>query len=73
LQVGEQVVSIALKTFSRIDGLIINHGTLGDVKRISDSTAEEWRSLFDVNFFSAVSLVSQYDSGGPLVHATLHD
>jgi NAD(P)-dependent dehydrogenase (short-subunit alcohol dehydrogenase family) len=73
LQVCEQVISIALKTFSRIDGLIINHGTLGDVKRISDSTAEEWRSIFDVNFFSAVSLVSQHGSHCPTAQATLHD
>jgi NAD(P)-dependent dehydrogenase (short-subunit alcohol dehydrogenase family) len=72
-QVGEKVISIALKIFSRIDGLIINHGTLGDVKRISDSTAEEWRSIFDVNFFSAVSLVSENGNRCPKVHANRHD
>jgi NAD(P)-dependent dehydrogenase (short-subunit alcohol dehydrogenase family) len=37
--------------------MIINHGTLGEVQRICDSTMEDWRSVFDVNFFSAVSLV----------------
>lgn len=67
------MISIALKTFSRIDGLIINHGTLGDVKRISDSTAEEWRSIFDVNLFSAVSLVSENGNLCPKVQATCHD
>jgi NAD(P)-dependent dehydrogenase (short-subunit alcohol dehydrogenase family) len=36
----------------------INHGTLSPVKRIADSTPEEWRSLFDVNFFSAIAFVS---------------
>jgi NAD(P)-dependent dehydrogenase (short-subunit alcohol dehydrogenase family) len=60
LQLADQVTALALKSFNRIDGVIINHGTLGDVKRIADSTIEEWRSLYDVNFFSAVAFVS-YD------------
>lgn len=46
-----------MKAFSQIDGLIVNHGTLTPVKRIADSTPEEWRSLYDVNFFSAVAFV----------------
>ena len=50
-------MELAVKSFSRIDSLIINHGTLSPVKRIADSTPEEWRSLFDVNFFSAVAFV----------------
>jgi hypothetical protein len=57
LQVGPKVVLAALKAFTRIDGLIINHGTLSPVTRIADSNPEEWRSAFDVNFFSAVSFV----------------
>lgn len=57
-QVADRVTSLALQSFSRIDGLIINHGTLGDVKRIADSTAEEFRETYDVNFFSAVAFVS---------------
>jgi NAD(P)-dependent dehydrogenase (short-subunit alcohol dehydrogenase family) len=58
LQVGPKVVELALKSFSQIDSLIINHGVLSPVKRIADSTPEEWRSAFDTNFFSAVALVS---------------
>ncbi len=69
MQVSEQVTSIAFEKFSRIDGLIVNHGTLGEVKRVSDSTAEEWQSVFNVNFFSAVSLVSRHDSRFLVVHA----
>ncbi|RDW66920.1 NAD(P)-binding protein-6 [Coleophoma crateriformis] len=56
--VGTQAVSLALKAFSRLDGLIINHGTLSPVKRVADSTAEEWRAIFDVNFFSALAFIS---------------
>lgn len=58
LQVGPKVVEVALKSFAQIDSLIINHGVLSPVKRIADSTPEEWRSVFDINFFSAVALVS---------------
>jgi NAD(P)-dependent dehydrogenase (short-subunit alcohol dehydrogenase family) len=58
-QVGPKVVELALKSFSQIDGLIINHGVLSPVKRIADSTPEEWRSVFDTNFFSAIALVSR--------------
>lgn len=54
------MISQALKAFSRIDGLIINHGTLRPVKRIADSTASEWRSTYDVNLFSAVAFVSSH-------------
>jgi NAD(P)-dependent dehydrogenase (short-subunit alcohol dehydrogenase family) len=57
-QNGPKAVELALKSFSRIDGLILNHGTLSPVKRVADSTPEEWRSAFDVNFFSALPFVS---------------
>ena len=58
VQVGPAAVSLALKAFSQIDGLIINHGTLSPIKRVVDSTPEEWRAAFDVNFFSAIAFVS---------------
>ncbi|CZR63815.1 related to human corticosteroid 11-beta-dehydrogenase [Phialocephala subalpina] len=56
-EVGPKVISQALKSFSRIDGLIVNHGTLSPVKRIADSTAAEWRSTYDVNLFSAIAFI----------------
>ncbi|RFU27646.1 hypothetical protein B7463_g8696, partial [Scytalidium lignicola] len=57
-ETGEKAVSLAINSFSRLDGLIINHGTLGNVKRVADSTAEDFRSGFNVNFFSAVSFIA---------------
>jgi NAD(P)-dependent dehydrogenase (short-subunit alcohol dehydrogenase family) len=57
-KVGKKAVSSALAAFKTIDSLILNHGTLEPVKRIADSTASEWRSAFDVNFFSLISFVS---------------
>jgi len=55
--IGEKAVSLALRSFSRLDGLVINHGTLKPVTRIADSTPEEWRQAFDINFFSAISFI----------------
>lgn len=49
----------AVKTFGRIDGLIVNHGRLSPITKIADSDAEEWRRAYDVNVFSAVALVSR--------------
>ncbi len=47
-----------LKTFGKIDGLVINHSSLSPMTKIFDSDAEEWRRAFDINVFSAVALVS---------------
>ena len=53
------LVDSAIKEFQRIDGLIINHGTVDPVERISNARTEAWKQSFDANFFSAVSLVDQ--------------
>ena len=42
----------------RLDGLILNHGTLGSCQRIKDTEAEEWEKAFRVNVTSSVVLVS---------------
>ncbi|EAT90750.1 hypothetical protein HBH56_190650 [Parastagonospora nodorum] len=52
-----KAVELALGRWGRLDALIVNHGGLDPVKKVADSTAEEWRSAFDVNVFSAVGLV----------------
>jgi len=57
-QLGPKVIDLAIKAFSKIDGLILNHGTLTPVKRIADSTPEEWRTVFDINFFSCIAFLT---------------
>ncbi|KAB8295984.1 hypothetical protein EYC80_008801 [Monilinia laxa] len=57
-KIGPQAVDTTIKRFSKLDGLIVNHGTLSPVKRIADSTPEEWRTLFDINFFSALAFIT---------------
>lgn len=56
LSLGAKAVELARNYWQRLDGLIVNHGVLDPVKRVADSSAEEWREAFDVNFFSAISL-----------------
>ncbi len=41
-----------------LDGLILNHGTLGNCSRIGQMGNEEWEEVFRVNVTSCVSLVS---------------
>jgi NAD(P)-dependent dehydrogenase (short-subunit alcohol dehydrogenase family) len=47
-----------VKAFGRIDGLVINHGTLSPITKLRDSDAEEWRRAYDINVFSPVALVN---------------
>ncbi|KAF2396198.1 NAD(P)-binding protein [Trichodelitschia bisporula] len=54
---GKKAVDLAKSTWNQLDGLVVNHGTLSPVKRIADSSAEDWRAGFDTNFFSAVAIV----------------
>jgi NAD(P)-dependent dehydrogenase (short-subunit alcohol dehydrogenase family) len=45
-----------MKTYRGIDGLILNAGVLDPMCRIgSDTSLDEWRAHFDINFFSLVS------------------
>lgn len=56
----EKAVALANEKWGRLDSLIINHGTLDPVKKVAESSAEEWRKGFDINVFSAVGLVRIY-------------
>lgn len=55
-QLGDKAVDLARQRFSRLDGVIVNHGVLDPVKRLADCTAEEWKAAYDINFFSAVAI-----------------
>lgn len=56
-KVAEKVTKLALSAFSRIDALILNHGILSAVTRVSSSSVAEWQNLYNVNLFSAVAFV----------------
>lgn len=53
---GKKAVDLAQQHWQRLDGLIINHGVLEPVKRVTNSSVDEWRTAFDVNFFSAIAM-----------------
>lgn len=54
----------------KLDGLILNHGTLGSCQRIGDVEADEWEKTFRINVTSLVVLVSLtghvHDSTSPV-------
>ncbi|KAJ8108620.1 hypothetical protein OPT61_g8048 [Boeremia exigua] len=56
-RIASDLVRVATSRFGRLDGLIINHGSLDPVKKIADSTPDEWRAAYDINVFSAVGMV----------------
>ena len=50
-------LSEGLQEPGALHGLVVNHGTLGEVARVADSTTEGWLRTFHVNLFSVVSVV----------------
>lgn len=58
LSLAQKAVDSAIEVFGELNGLIVNHGMMDPVTKIETSDIEEWKKLFDVNFFSAVAFVS---------------
>lgn len=65
LSLGAKAVELAASRWGRLDALIVNHGTLEPVKKVADTEPQEWRETFDVNVFSAVSLVRSFSNPNP--------
>ncbi|KAI9723077.1 MAG: hypothetical protein M1828_004325 [Chrysothrix sp. TS-e1954] len=57
MSMGQKAVDLAIKSFGRLDGLIINHGTLTGVAKLGESSVEQWRAGFDINVFSTIALI----------------
>ncbi|SMY22723.1 unnamed protein product [Zymoseptoria tritici ST99CH_1A5] len=55
-EVSQSAVDLALSRFSRLDGVIVNHGVLDPVQRVVDTSDAEFRESWNVNFFSAVAI-----------------
>lgn len=57
-KVLKKYVEYAIKKFGRIDAVVANAGVLEPVQDVNNIDVAQWKRLFDVNFFSIVSLVS---------------
>ncbi|KAI9841094.1 MAG: hypothetical protein M1837_000998 [Sclerophora amabilis] len=56
-ETAKRAVDGAVGRWGRLDGLVLNHGTLDPVKRIRDSVIADWEGSFKINVFSCVEFV----------------
>jgi NAD(P)-dependent dehydrogenase (short-subunit alcohol dehydrogenase family) len=74
--VADEVVSVALDRFGRLDGLVNNVGALASRTGFLSVTDEQWHAAFEINFHAAVrmtaaALPALVERGeGSLVHVT---
>ena len=54
---AKKAVDTALTTFGQLDGMVLNHGILGQTGKIDETEPEQWRQGFDINFISLVAFV----------------
>lgn len=54
----KQLVDKAIQGHGKIDSVVANAGVLEPVQHVNDIVVSQWKKLYDVNFFSIVSLVS---------------
>ncbi|KAK4125035.1 NAD(P)-binding protein [Parathielavia appendiculata] len=54
-----RATELAILTFGKIDGVVVNHGVLSPMTRIENASVEEWKKLYDANFFSALALTKE--------------
>ena len=57
LSLPQKAVDAALKSFGQLDGMVLNHGILGQTGNVAVTDVKEWQKAFDVNFFSLVAFV----------------
>ncbi|KAL8663561.1 MAG: hypothetical protein Q9202_003749 [Teloschistes flavicans] len=55
---GQKAVDLAISKWGKLDGIVLNHGTLGPVDRIANNDPKDWRSCFDVNLFSSIAFIT---------------
>ena len=54
---AQKAVDTAIKTFGQLDGMVLNHGLLGQIGKISEADPQQWKEGFDINFISLVAFV----------------
>ncbi|KAG5984559.1 hypothetical protein E4U55_004215 [Claviceps digitariae] len=54
-QMPEKLVSLAVKAFGQLDGLVLNHGLLLS-RKFGEFAADEFKNLYNVNVFSCMAM-----------------
>ncbi|KAH6605315.1 hypothetical protein Trco_007022 [Trichoderma cornu-damae] len=53
--IAERLTDLAVKSFGKVDGVVINHGTL-EPDKFATASLEDTRRLYEVNFFSYLAM-----------------
>ncbi|KAI8089439.1 uncharacterized protein BX664DRAFT_333018 [Halteromyces radiatus] len=56
---SRRAVNVAIDKWGRLDVVIANAGILEPIASVSDSLVQGWKHLFDVNFFSVITLAQE--------------
>lgn len=56
---SKQAIDLAIEKFGSINSVILNAGVLSPVNPVAKAEVDKWKTLFDINFFSAVDLITQ--------------
>ncbi|EPY50090.1 hypothetical protein SPOG_03559 [Schizosaccharomyces cryophilus OY26] len=56
---AQSSVETAISKFGRLDAIVLNAGLVNPISKIEDADVNQWRTLFEVNFFSVVETVKQ--------------
>jgi NAD(P)-dependent dehydrogenase (short-subunit alcohol dehydrogenase family) len=55
---SERAVQEALLHNGKLDSIILNAATLNPIGRVAESSVDDWKRLFDINFFGLLHSVS---------------
>ncbi|OAQ59912.1 NAD(P)-binding domain-containing protein [Pochonia chlamydosporia 170] len=55
-EMPDKLTSLAVKSFGKIDGLVVNHGLLVS-SRLEKTSIDTFKNLYDVNVFSCLAMV----------------
>ncbi|KAJ5726801.1 oxidoreductase [Penicillium malachiteum] len=55
---AQKAVDVALKSFGQLDGMVLNHGILGQTGNVAVTGVEEWQKTFNINFMSLVAFAT---------------
>ncbi|CAO3589114.1 unnamed protein product [Absidia cylindrospora] len=54
-----RAVNVAMDKWGRLDTVVANAGVVEPIASVGDSSTQGWKHLFDVNFFSILTLVQE--------------